>query len=419
MTLSREKSADDTASSSGTSAVLRQLNSTSVLEAIKRSDDALRVAEIARVTGLSRPTVETVAEGLLAQGWVAVDDSEGTGEGRRPGRPARRYRFNAAVGHVVGVDIGAHSIAAVVSDLNGTTVASLRRRVVPMTPGEDRLRITSALITDLLADARVTPGNVLAMTVGTPGTVSPREARVGKSPGMPGWPDLDLIAALRQTVSCPIDLENDANLAAVGERARGVAQDSSDVLFLLLGERLGAGVITNGHLVRGRDGASGELGYVSVPGAQRRAPEYGPLESRVNASALVELGQEVMAQRADSQLAHLCGGDPALLTAAAITRAAGAGDPSATRVLRTIVRILAQGIGPALLTLNPELLVIGGGISRAGIVLRDMVAAQVADLGLYAPEVRISALGDEAVLVGAVDQSIRVVEDTVLSRVSA
>lgn len=419
MPLSRVMSADDAAASSGTSAVLRQLNSCSVLEAIKRSGAALRVAEIARVTGLSRPTVETVAEGLLVQGWVAVDDPAGSAEGRRPGRPARRYRFNAAVGHVIGVDIGAHSISALVCDLSGATVASLRRQVPPVTPGAQRLGLAAQVINDLLAAAGVPAANVLAMTVGTPGTVAPRAARVGKSPGMPDWPELDLVAALREAVACPIDLENDANLAAVGERARGVAQDSSDVLFLLLGERLGAGVITNGCLVRGRDGASGELGYVNVTRAQGRAPEYGPLESRVNASAIVELGRQVMAQHPDSQLGRLCQDDPALLTAEAITRAAGAGDPSATRVLRSIVRTLAQGIGPALLTLNPELLVIGGGISRAGEVLRDMVAAQIADLGLYAPEVRISALGDEAVLVGAIDQSIRVVDDTVLSRVLA
>jgi predicted NBD/HSP70 family sugar kinase len=407
------------ASSAGSSAVLRQLNSSTVLDVIKRSAVPMRVAEIVQVTGLSRPTVETVAEGLLAQGWVTVGDPDGVPGGRPPGRPARRYSFNARAGHVVGVDIGAHTVAARVADLGGDAIMTIRRRVSPNMRAPERLARAADAITALLEKAEVGIPNVLAVTVGTPGTVSPTAGGIGKAPGIPGWAEIDVVATLQQQVPFEIELENDANLAAVGERARGVAQDCDDMLFLLLGERLGAGVITNGALVRGRDGAAGEIGYAPAAAARNRAPEFGPLESLVNASALLELGRRALAKHGQSRLADLCGGDPARLTAEAITLAASEGDLAAAGVLRTLARILARGIAPALLTLNPDVLVLGGGLSRAGDVLRDVLSSQVEHLVLYPPHVRISALGAEAVLVGAVVQSIKRVELSVLSRVSA
>ena len=403
----------------GSSAHLRQHNSRTVLDVITRSDAALRVVEIMRTTGLSRPTVETVAEGLLAQGWVTVTEPDEKAQSRGRGRPARLYRFNATAAHVIGVDIGAHSVAASIADMRGNVVASVRERVFPSMGARERLAIATDAIHGLSARAGVALSNVLAVTVGTPGTVGREDDRVGKSPGMPGWPEFDVAATLREAVECEVVLENDANLAAVGERAQGVARDYGDVLFLLLGERLGAGVISNGALIRGRDGAAGEIGYVQAEGSEDRDPAFGPLESMVNASALIKLGREALASHPDGRLAELCEGDPAKLTAEAITLAATEGDPAASTALRGLARVLARGVAPALLTLNPEMMVVGGGISRGGHVLRDELQGALKDLLLYPPEIRMSALGDEAVLAGALDQSIRRVELEVLSKVSA
>ena len=416
--MSRHNAALESTASAGSSAVLRQLNSSTVLDVLKRSAEALRVAEIVEVTGLSRPTVETVAEGLLEQGWVTVDDPDREGGGRL-GRPARRYGFNSRAGFVVGFDIGAHTVAVCIADLRGDSLGSVRRRVSPDLSARRRLGVAANALADLLRQTRIESSRVLAVTVGTPGTVSPRERRIGKSPGMPGWAEIDLIAALRERTGFDVELENDANLAAVGERARGVAQGCDDMLFLLLGERLGAGVIANGSLVRGRDGAAGEMGYVPAAAARNRAAELGPLESLVNATALVELGRRALAKTDTSRLADLCDGNPDRLTAEAITVAATEGDAVATGVLRGQARALARGIAPALLTLNSDLLVAGGGLSRGGGLLRELVAAQIRDLLLYPPEVRISALGDEAVLAGAIETSIERVELNVLSKVSA
>jgi len=406
-------------STSGSSAGLRQANSRTVLDVIKRSLTPLRLAEIVHLTGLSRPTVETVTEGLLQQGWVAVDQTAEPTADRRPGRPARQYSFNAAAGYVIGVDIGAHSLAVCVSDLRGSPRATMRRSISPTTRAPARLRVVSTEISRLLATEAIEGRSVLAVTVGTPGIVSLPQGRISKSPGMPGWAETDVAAALHDAIGLDIELENDANLAAIGERARGTALGCADMLFLLLGERLGAGVIANGSLVRGHNGAAGEVGYAPAAPMRRRTPGFGALESTVNASALLAIARLAVDKHTESDLARLCGGPPAQLTAEAITVAATAGDRAAIGVLRTLARGLARGVAPSLLTLNPEVLVLGGGISRAGGVLRDMFASQIEDLTLYPPEVRLSALGDEAVLWGAIEHSIARVEHDVLSRVSA
>ncbi len=379
----------------------------------------MRLSEIADVSGLSRPTVETVVEGLVQQGWIKIDSPE-EGAGRRsPGRPARRYSFNARAGHVVGVDIGAHTISVRLASLRGEPIGHLHRPVTQAIAAEDRLRLTRETVFALLAQEGVGIDNLFAMVVGTPGTVAQGEQHVGKSPGLEGWTNLDIVAALQKTIRCRIELENDANLAAVAECASGVARESSDVLFLLLGERLGAGVITNGRLVRGFNGAAGELGHAPSGGPLERPPGLGAFESQVNASAILSMGRRYFAANTGSLLGALCSEDVSKLTTEMVTRAAAEGDPAATRALRSIARTLAKGLASPLLTLNSEMLVIGGGISRAGRIITDLLEPELQKLLLFPPAIRLSTLGNDGVLVGAVRQAIERVQTDVLDKVSA
>lgn len=395
----------------GTATTLRQINSSAVLDVIRRSPTPVRVTEIARTAGLSRPTVETVTEGLLEQNWLRLVDVASTPS---VGRPARLYEFNERAGFVLGVDVGAHRITVAVGDLRGGIIATERKRVTPELSAVERLAATIDAITAVIARSGIERSSILSMTVGTPGTVSPANERVGLSPGIPGWQDIDVIQTLAAAIECPTELENDANLAAVGERATGVAVDCTDMIFLLLGQRLGAGIIANDQLVRGRNGAAGELGYVPMPGTSGRDPRYGPLESLVNASALLRLGRASAAAHPAGALAGISD-----LTAGAVTLAATQGDAEASDVVRELARTLAAGIAPSLLTLNPAMLVVGGGVSLAGQVLREALQEAIEQVVLYPPEIRLSALGDEAVVVGAVARSLARVEVDVLARVSA
>ncbi|MBT2502264.1 ROK family transcriptional regulator [Curtobacterium sp. ISL-83] len=391
--------------------LLRQRNSRLVLETLAGSPRPLRVTEIVSATGLSRPTVEAVAEGLVDQRWLHAADLG------RPatGRPAKRYEFNATAGYIAGIDVGAHSVTVVLADLRGATVETIRTPVDPEAVAHERFTVIEQTIRNATSRVGLRVEDPLAWTVGTPGAVSPGEHRVVKSPGVPGWTEFDVAAALATLVRRPVALENDANLAAVGEQASGVARGRADVLFLLLGQRYGAGVIANGSLVRGRHGAAGEVGYVNTAGTRDRSPAYGPLESRVNASGLVA---DYLRETGAGRVAPSDEEASRPPSSSEILQAAELGKPAAVRVVRRTGRLLADGTAPSVLTLDTDMVVIGGGMSQSS-VLKDAFEHRLSQLVLYPPEVRVSTLGNGAVLAGALQLSRMAVETEVLARVTA
>ncbi|MFC4565721.1 ROK family protein [Nocardiopsis mangrovi] len=399
---------------------VRKFNTATVLSALRAADRPLRVLDLMEVTGLSRPTVETLAESLSEQGWAAGAEGVPLTGRPSPGRPARTYAFNARAGWVLGIDIGAHKVSACRADLRGRQLASARRSVSPDTPADQRLEEARTAVGDVLRGAASAP--VLAACLATPGVVDPRRGRVLLAPALPGWDAVDFGAWARDFLDCPLDIDNDANLAAVAEQAVGVARDRSDVVFVLLGERLGTGITTGGRLLRGRDGAAGEIGYVRYGGPEPPPAGYGPLESHVNAHAIVRMAEEELARpggSADSPLrrAFAAGEEDARLPA--LADGARAGDPAALRVLDRLCGRLAEVVAPLLLALNPELLVLGGGVSSMGDVLRAPLAEALAGSVLFPPELELSALGDRAVVTGAVHAALTRFEETTMADILA
>ncbi|MFC3998993.1 ROK family protein [Nocardiopsis sediminis] len=401
---------------------VRKFNTATVLNALRAAGTPLRVLDLMEVTGLSRPTVETLAESLSAQGWATAAEGVPLAGRQSPGRPARTYAFNARAGWVLGIDVGAHKVSACRADLRGRRLAVARRTVGPGTPADVRLDEARTAVGDVLRGAASAP--VLAACLATPGAVDPRRGRVLLAPALPGWDSVDFGAWARDFLACPLDIDNDANLAAVAEQAVGVARDRSDVVFVLLGERLGAGITTGGRLLRGRNGAAGEIGYIRHGGADEPPPAgYGPLESHVNAHAIVGMVEEELARPdapADSPLRRaFTTGEEADGRLPALAAGARDGDPAALRVLERLCGRLAEGIAPLLLALNPELLVLGGGVSSMGDVLHAPLAEALARTVLFPPELALSALGDRAVVTGAVHAALTRFEETTMAGILA
>jgi predicted NBD/HSP70 family sugar kinase len=404
------------AAGSGTS--LRQQNSQAVLTTLYRYGQcrevapALRVTEIMSNTGLSRPTVETVAEGLTAQGWLAL--VEPAGGGGRLGRPAKTYKFHAGAGHVVGVDVGAEEVAVCVADLLGVQVAVVREAVAPDVSATRRFAVLERALRSCLTTAGLTPKDPLAVTVGTPGILDPARQRILTSPGLSGWTDFDLRGSLEELVACEVELENDANLAAVAERVvhrggGGSGQgEPGDLIFLLLGERLGAGVIVNGQLVRGHNGASGELWHVRSGVSKPRSEDVHSLGSIVNAPNLVAAADTGQQRDLRSSSARAVGRGER-----------GGGSLAEVRSVDEMARELARGISPVLLALDTEIVVLGGHLGDAGPALAEALVGELRDLVLYPPRVVLSTLGINAILDGAVRQGRTKVEREVLARVVA
>jgi predicted NBD/HSP70 family sugar kinase len=364
---------------------LRELNSLSIVRALRGSPPST-VTELATRTGLSRPATDVMVQGLVADGWVAVVEPDGSSV---VGRPARRYRFNAGTGHVLGVDVGAHKVLAMVADLDGTVVETARLPVAPDADPRARLAVVDAAIDETLAATGMRPEEIWAVTVGVTGPVDATGRTTLFTP-LPGWASVNLAEHLAGRFPCPIQVENDCKLAAVAERWQGAARDADDIVYLLAGMRSGAGLIIDGTLRRGYGGAAGEIG--ALPAVRwLTAPSH--LQNCPSLPAGV-------------------GPDDA---AAWVFRAARSGDKAARTAVRRYTRDLAVGTAALVLALDPQVVVLGGGFSRSADLILDQLARELRRTCLRVPEIRASTLGDESVALGALRLALDEVDTRLLS----
>ncbi|NUP84120.1 MAG: ROK family protein, partial [Nonomuraea sp.] len=317
---------------------LRQLNSLTAIRALRRAGP-LTLSALAERTGLSRPSMKEVADELMELGWVEeVPPSPGT-----MGRPARRYRFRADSGYLVGVDIGGYNIRAALSDLDGEILAETRQPVQLDASLEERLAAIERAVSGCLALSRTTIEDVWTIAFGTIGVIDV-EGRVVYSAAVPAWRDLDLAGKLREIFPCQVLIENDSRLAAMAEHRRGAARGAKDVVFLHVGRRMGAGLIIGGKVHRGFGAASGEISM--LPESRWfDAPEH------LNTCASVPEGT------------------PPEDAAGYTLAAARNGDPVALDAVGRYIDDLVVGTAAMVLLLDPEVVVLGGGFSRSADVL--------------------------------------------------
>ena len=204
-----------------------------------------------QATGLSRATVIAICEDLIRMGWVQERENQRDFGGYVKGRPARRFELNVRAGYVLGIDIGAAKTAVVLADLRGETVARASRpfRGRDISAAE-RVDVVNAAALEVLEAAGTRPGKVLAAWR-RPGRTDRPGRKRRRRPGLLEMFDVGLRAALLERHGWPVLLENDANLAALGERWRGQARGVDDVAVLLASERFGAGLMESGRLLHG------------------------------------------------------------------------------------------------------------------------------------------------------------------------
>lgn len=387
-----------------TAATLRALNAGAVLAAL-RASGPLTVTEVMAATGLSRPTIHLVCEDLERAGWVRESADDGARPGSpedgvpatpQVGRPARRYVFAADAGYVVGVDMGVSTVAAQVTDLRGQVRGKAGRRATSTPSAADRLALAQRVVAAALADAHVTPDAVLAVGVGVPAPVS-RDGRIlAGGDYLPGLAEVDVAATFGTALPCPVLVENDANLAALAERWRGVAPGFDDVVVLLAGERLGAGIVLDGRLLHGHRGAAGEMGFLAL------------VEGVGGADGVAALAR---AYAADAGLAPV--------SAEAVFAATRAGEDAARAVVERVAGTLARAIAPVAVMVDPEVVVIGGAVADSCDVLLAPLERRLAGLVPAPPRVVASSLGARAVVVGAVRLALDYVEREVTPRAGA
>jgi predicted NBD/HSP70 family sugar kinase len=352
--------------------LLKRLNEETVLDTIRAGAPISR-AEIARRAGISKPTVSLALRALLEAGLVREAPRVPAG----PTYGALYFEPVAEASLVLGIDLGARFLRGAVCDLAGT----LRARQDVELVGADAdtaLDAIGALRDALVRTAGLSLDLIDEVVVGIPGVVEPESGVVRLATNIPRLDGRRYGVELEERLGVRVTLENDVNLAAIGERRQGIARGVDDFVFLSIGTGLGAGLVVRGELQRGRHGAAGELDYVAVGLGE----EIDPCAAALSALAAATMPAPPHDARA-------------------VFAAARAGDRIAREVVREEARRIALHIAPIAAVADVELVVLGGGIGTNSELLNDVRPLLERWLP-YPPRVEISSLGENAVLMGAV-----------------
>jgi len=373
--------------------LLKHLNERTVLEAIRAGAPISR-AEISRRAGISKPTVSLALQTLVDAGLVRE-------AARGPSGPSYGAVFFEPVpeaAYVLGLDLGARFLRGAVCDLAGEVRA---RQDVELrgADADGALQAIATLRESLVAAAALPVERIDGIVLGVPGVVDAKTSTLHlTSPNIPGLEGRAFGVELGDLLGIDVTLENDVNLAAVGERWAGVARGVDDFAFLSVGTGMGMGLVLGGELHRGNHGAAGEVDWA-----------LAGLDEDVDPSAdgVAALAERVApAGSAGTSLAPP-------YDARAVFAAARRGDPLGRTVVDEVARRIAAHITPIAAVADPALVVLGGGLGVNGDLLLTPVRRLLAAWIPYPPRIEISSLGEAAVLMGALAVGLRSALDNV------
>ena len=336
-----------------TSLMLRRMTASAVLDAL-RAGGPMTGSDLMDATGLARPTIHVVCNDLIRLGWIRETDSHRPAGEPRRGRPARCYEFQSRAGFVLGID-ATDRVRVRLADLLGDRVAEASEPLAHVSiPVAERVAAIRRATDAALASAAVDPARILAVTVGVPTPVDGDGRLVGRETYLPGLPGRDLRPEIGGRHGWPVLFENDANLAARGERWRGVAAGVDDLVVMVADERLGSGLFLGGRPVRGHAGGAGELRFLEL--VERVGSTYGIayLVRTLGAEAVASQRGRTGRPRRGRLLWTMAGGDPSRVRTATVLEAARAGDEVALEIVDKVADRMAHAVAALAGMLDPD-----------------------------------------------------------------
>jgi len=384
--------------------VMRELNRSLVLDLLKQHSPISRAA-IAKAADLAKPTVSAIIDELIHKGLVREIGIGRTTTGG--GRPPIMLEFNARSQFVAGVQIGVHRINVVVADARGNEVGRAQRPTGRGKPAKV-LETVIEVIRAALAEAKVPTKRLAAVGVCVPGLIDSRTGTLLLAPNL-RWKDISVGPVLHAALRVPVFVHNTAQACAVAESIEGAGQGKSDLVFLYVSTGVGAGILTDGRLFPGTSGLAGEIGHCPVGSTVRcGCGKVGCLETVASGAAIEQAARTQLAKGRKSSL------DPKKVTAEDVSAAAAEGDALAVEVLTGVAEALGIAVSWLVNLLNPEMVVIGGGIAGVGEPLlgplRKTASSHALAPSAAKVEVVASTLGDDAEVRGAVLLALRYAE---------
>lgn len=378
--------------SPGTASSLREANRTRILDALKQRG-AMTQVEVADATGLSPATVSIIVNELAAAGVLTTEQVT------RSGRRATQVALSRGLGLAAGLHFSARQLRIVLTDPGGTVVASKRMPLPPDHRSDTGMDRAAELVHDLLESIGAKRSELQGAGLGICAPYDPETDMLSVPGLMRGWDEVRISDSMSRRLGVPVVVDNDANLAVLAESRFGVARGHSSAVYVAVGHGIGAGILTNGQILRGHAGLAGEIGHIQVlaTGVVCRCGNRGCLEGLVSSTAIAASMRSAV-------------GTPALRDIIAMARQ---GDIGATRVIADAAQHIGYALAAMSNVLSPDILVIGGELAAAGGILTVPLEASLDRHSLHNPlhprRVELSSLGEEAPVLGAAAHAVDIV----------
>jgi glucokinase len=391
----------------GRPALLRRTNALTILRLLREAGSCSR-ADLVRASGMSAPTVTNVVSDLLAADLIKpLGEGESNG-----GRPPDIIRFKAERGCILGVQISAHFVSFLLTDLSGE---ELDRMQIPLDGQKTNPEAICSLIGEetrlLFRKHKKAREQLLALVVGVPAITNVEEGIVLSISTLEDWRSVPLRRLLSKYFDCLVIVENDTNLAAVGERHRGAARSEQTFILIDIGANVSAGIVLEGKLHHGAQWSAGEIGYLRLPHVLRKQPalhEFGELESVLTSSGILKSWND-----ATIKAHHASTPAPKGIEAEGVLNLAQTGDPLARKIIHHRAGIVADVIVNMSLVLNPGLILLGGRVGSHPTLLR-FVSKELEQSEFAVPKIAAASLGDFAVLWGAIALALEAIPSILL-----
>ncbi|MFF3560552.1 ROK family protein [Streptomyces sp. NPDC002574] len=382
----------------GSQSSLHRANLERVVRAVRLAG-SLTQAEIARSTGLSAATVSNIVRELRDSGTVQVTPTSSGG------RRARAVTLSGDAGIVVGVDFGHSHLRVAVGNLAHQVLAEQSEPFDVDTSASEGFDRAEQLVTRLIASTGVGADKVIGVGLGVPGPIDVETGTLGSTAILPGWGGLNPRQELAERLGMPVQVDNDANLGALGELVWGSGRGVKDLAYIKVASGVGAGLVMDGRIYRGPGGTAGEIGHITLDesGPVCRCGNRGCLETFTAARYVLEL---------------LRGSHGPDLTLARMVQLAREGDPGCRRVIGDVGRHVGMGVASLANLLNPSRVVLGGDLAEAGELVLGPIRESVARYAIPSAARRLSvvsgALGGRAEVLGALALALSEVGDSSL-----
>ncbi len=381
---------------------VRKINRSLVLNTLRLHSPVSR-AQVADITGLTRGTVSNIVNVLIDDGLVCEDSLLDS----KIGRPSILLGLRPDGGAVVGVEIGVDFISVLLTNFTAETLWKTRIQTTPSQTQTEIIGQTEQNIDMALSLARENGLRPLGIGVGLPGLVNVRQGTLVFAPNL-HWENVPLRLIWNQRFRLPVYIENEANLAALGEYYFGVARNVDNFICLVSGIGLGGGIMIDGRLFRGGYGYGGEIGHIQrdLQGEQCGCGRFGCWETQIGPRAVLQRVRREFQTHPDPPLLDACSGDPQKLTFDVVIQLALNGDLICRRAIEEVAVHLGAGIADLVNIFNPDMVVIGGAFILGKDLMQSTIEKTILSSALLPStaglQIRFSEHSTEACVLGAV-----------------